>query len=266
MDDLLPAAVHSLLGYLRLGNECVQTDLAVFVRNPAVPMVHDANHGAAVRAERPDEVDRVLALADEVLGSGVDRSFKLTPGAPPAFEARLVLEGYRSSTAVQMALEGQLRSTPPDTDIRLVADDEDWESFRSLSRAADEEEASPPDPAARSAELSDQLFLAKKGKAPQVSSFLARVENVDCGFFSAWPGDNGVGVVEDLFVLDAYRRRGIATALISHAVTDARARGARVVLIGADADDTPKQMYRDLGFRPLLLMRGYWKSGDGSTS
>jgi GNAT superfamily N-acetyltransferase len=261
MRDLVAASVETLLDYLRLGNECVTTELAAFVRNPAVPMVHDANHGAAITAESDDEVDQVLASADDVLGSSVDRAFKITPGVPPAFEARLVLEGYRSSAAVQMVLEGELRAIPPDVDVRSVAADVDWRAFRSLNQEADDEETSRTGRDDRSAELGDQMFLAMRAKAPEVSFFLARVAGQDCGFFSSWPGENGVGVVEDLFVLPGFRRRGIATALIAHAVADARARGAGEVLIGADATDTPKQMYADLGFRPLLVMRGYWKPG-----
>jgi GNAT superfamily N-acetyltransferase len=257
--DLVAAAVDTLLGYLRLGNECVTTDLATFVRNPAVPMVHDANHGAAITAEGAEEVEQVLASADDVLASSVDRSFKITPGVPPAFEARLVLEGYRASAAVQMVLEGEVRAIPPDIDVRTVSGDVDWQVLLSLNREADEEETSRPDQGGRSAELGEQMFLSMRAKAPEVSFFLARVDGQDCGFFSSWPGENGVGVVEDLFVLPGYRRRGIATALIAHAVADARARGAGEVLIGADASDTPKQMYADLGFRPLLMMRGYWK-------
>lgn len=70
----------------------------------------------------------------------------------------------------------------------------------------------------------------------------------------------GVGKVEDLFTAPAFRHRGIATALIAHAVDDARQRGAGPVLIGADANDTPKAMYSAMGFRPLLMYRSFVKA------
>jgi GNAT superfamily N-acetyltransferase len=64
-----------------------------------------------------------------------------------------------------------------------------------------------------------------------------------------------MGMVEDLFVLREHRGRGIARALVHHAVTDARSRGARTVLIGALVDDTPKDLYRRMGFDPLMVRR-----------
>ena len=74
-----------------------------------------------------------------------------------------------------------------------------------------------------------------------------RVDGRDCAFFSSWPGVGGIGEVEDLFTVPASRHRGLATALIGHAVDDARRWGAGPVLMGAVADDTPKSMHAALG-------------------
>jgi hypothetical protein len=46
---------------------------------------------------------------------------------------------------------------------------------------------------------------------------------------------------------------------------DSRPRGAGPVLIGARANDTPKQMYAALGFRPLCIQRSYVKTGLSQT-
>ncbi|MCH7709883.1 MAG: GNAT family N-acetyltransferase, partial [Myxococcales bacterium] len=77
----------------------------------------------------------------------------------------------------------------------------------------------------------------------------------DWGYFASGPGRNGVGMVEWLFTAPQQRRRGFATALVAHAVRDARARGAGAVLIGASAagDGVPRRMYEALGFRPVCL-------------
>ncbi len=98
-----------------------------------------------------------------------------------------------------------------------------------------------------------------RAKAPAVRAWMAYEDGRPVGYFSSWPGENGVGQVEDLFVLPQYRHRGIATALIAHCVDDARARGAEAVVIGADPYDTPKLMYAALGFRPAFLARQYLK-------
>jgi predicted GNAT family acetyltransferase len=76
---------------------------------------------------------------------------------------------------------------------------------------------------------------------------------------SSWPGENGVGQVEDLFTHPDYRHRGLATTLIAHGVADARARGAGPVLIIADPSDTPQQMYSAMGFRPLFISRSQYR-------
>ncbi|HZU74536.1 MAG TPA: GNAT family N-acetyltransferase [Acidimicrobiales bacterium] len=257
MDEVLGAAVASLLGYLRLGNEVIATDLATFVRNPSWSRVTDANHGSAVRAETETDFDRLLGQAEEILGASAHRAFKVTPGTPPAFEARLLLEGYRFSTDLEMILDGPLRAAPPAVEIRPVVSDSDWDGIRELKRADLAEGLSVG--GHRSAEVSTQMYESKRAKSPDLTYFLARAEGKDCAFFSSWPGQNGTGVVEDLFTLPDYRCRGLATALICHAVADARSRGADRILIGADPDETPKHLYASLGFRPLLLLRSYWR-------
>jgi GNAT superfamily N-acetyltransferase len=107
------------------------------------------------------------------------------------------------------------------------------------------------------------MVATKRAKAPALQFFLARADDgEDCAFFSSWPGPgdgNDVGKVEDLFTAPEHRRTGIATALIAHAVDDARRRGAGPVLIGADPDDTPKAMYAALGFAPACVLRSYTK-------
>lgn len=62
-----------------------------------------------------------------------------------------------------------------------------------------------------------------------------------------------------MFVQPDYQHRGIATALLTHCVDDARAHGANEVVIVASPDDTPKQMYADLGWRPVALKRQWHK-------
>jgi len=40
-----------------------------------------------------------------------------------------------------------------------------------------------------------------------------------------------------------------------------RAEGAQAVLSGAEVEDTPKQMYVDLGFRPVCRTREWLRHG-----
>ena len=92
-----------------------------------------------------------------------------------------------------------------------------------------------------------------------VKMWIIRCDGEDCGYFASWPGRNGVGMVEWLFTAPQQRRRGFATALVAHAVGDARERGASAVLIGARAagDGVPRRMYEALRFRPVCLTQAF---------
>ncbi len=62
-------------------------------------------------------------------------------------------------------------------------------------------------------------------------------------------------MIEDIFVHPDHRRQGIATAMLGTVVERLRDQAARPVVIAADADDTPKQLYAGLGFRPFAVSR-----------
>lgn len=61
----------------------------------------------------------------------------------------------------------------------------------------------------------------------------------------------GTAWVEDVYTLPDARGRGHARALVTYAVEDARSRGHRLTFIVADDRDWPKELYADVGFRPV---------------
>ena len=259
-ESLVARAYETLVGWLAQGHESRSHPLARFVRDPRTPIVYDANFAADVRAGERHEIDALFAAADEAFAGLDHRQFFWDPGMPPPFEARLKLDGYACSDEVVLVLEGGLASRGPRAEIRPATSDADWQVVLELCRLDHEEEAEKGFHRAWEAGVTRQLVLAKRLKAPSVRYFIARAEGVDCAFFSAWPGENGVGKVEDLFTRAEFRGRGIGTALIAACVDDARARGAGPVLIGARTNDTPKRMYAALGFAPLCVQRCYVKT------
>jgi GNAT superfamily N-acetyltransferase len=65
---------------------------------------------------------------------------------------------------------------------------------------------------------------------------------------------------DDVFVFQLatrvpFRKRGIAQFLLLHVLHESYARGCRSVIINADPDDTPIQLYRRLGFTDEI----YWR-------
>ncbi len=257
--ELLGRACATLTGYFELGNRVLEAPGARFVRNPQYPLVYDANHVCAARASTPQALDELLRAVEDEFAELRHRQFKCDPRTPPALEARLVLEDYVVSSEVQLLLEGELQVDPPELEIRLCESDGDWEELEQLTRADHDEEARKFGRPVYPREVSAQMVAVRRGKCPPLRFWIARVDGRDCAFFSSWPGTNGVGKVEDLFTLPGVRGHGVGTALIAHAVRDARERGAGPVLIGALTDDTPKHMYAALGFRPLCVLREYLK-------
>ncbi len=266
-DGLLARACHTRAGYLALGNETITSDPVRFVRNRAAPSIYDANHGTRVRAASEPEIDAVLSHAEELFAGFGHRRFDCDPFTPAAFEARLVLEGYRANPELQLILEGSLRASPPPVEIRLARSDTDWELLGRLIRMEHQETAERERRPVYSEIVSAQMIETKRAKCPPLRFWIAQVGGVDAAYFSGWPGENRVGLVEDLFTHPEFRGRGVATALIARAVEDARARGADAVLIGAAPEDTPRRMYAAMGFRPLCVTRSYLKTpADGPRS
>lgn len=63
--------------------------------------------------------------------------------------------------------------------------------------------------------------------------------------------DDGVGQVENVLTLPAYRHRGFARSLVSRAVAESHAAGNDVTFLVADAEDWPQKLYEKLGFETV---------------
>lgn len=261
-DSLVDRLYETVHGYLALGNEVIEGPLVSFVRNVEAATIYDANFAAKVRARSPKDIDAVLARCEEVLEASRHRQLMIDPDTPPQVEARLALEGYERNDELDLVLDGELRAPSASGGITLrpVASAEDWASFARLVRMNHEEQNARGDRAHLGEEVTRQMVLTKRLKEPMVVTFLATVKREDCGYFSSWPGTNGLAKVEDLFTAPEHRHHGVGTALIRRCVEEARARGAKEVSISAAIDDTPKDMYVAMGFRPVSVLRLWLKA------
>ena len=256
--DLARRALAVNQANLALGHETFTADGATFVRDAGYPRIYDANHVASITASTPVEIDRLLARVDAAFAHCTHRSFHTDFTTPPAIEARLHLDGYRSTQSLVMLLEGSLGGAPLPCDIRPIDGDAGWDAFFALN-VFDWNEHAARVGVSSDASVGVDLARTQMRKSPPVRYWLVYLDGEARGYFNSWEGIDGAGQVENLFVQAEYRHRGLATALIHHCVADARAHGAGPVVIVADASDTPKQMYAAMGFRPVAIKREYLK-------
>ena len=247
------ALCRTYLASLRLPAETIEGPGCRVVRQDRTPLVYMVNHlqldpGVAL------DVDAVFAFFEAQLGH-LDHRFVITvPFVDPVFQARLVEADFRAEPVWQGLLTGPLQGPPPrDHEIRPVVSEEDWGHLDRLVRADHVETNERTGRSIFTPEVTAQMQETRRICRDQVHFFLAWDGDEPVAFFSSWPGEGGVGMVEDLFTLPSHRGQGYARALIHHCVADARARGAEQVLIGASADDTPKNAYAAMGFASTCL-------------
>jgi ribosomal protein S18 acetylase RimI-like enzyme len=72
---------------------------------------------------------------------------------------------------------------------------------------------------------------------------------------------DGVAEVCDVGTHPSHRGRGLARAVVTAASRAARGDGAELVVVTADADDWPRQLYARLGFEPVGLIERFRRVG-----
>lgn len=258
--DLLARATTACAWYNSFGHTVVEGVNCAFVVDPEHPTVWSSNHAFGVTASTPEQIDGVLAQTAQQLAHCSHHVVATDCFTPPAFIARLLLDDYRELTpVVQMVLEaGFAPSRPSPAHIRPVRSDDDWRTLHALVEA-DHREGARTD-GVMDAAVTRGIVDGYRRKAGPCQFFLAEVDGQACAFGVAVVCPNGLGVVEDLFTLPEYRRRGVCSALIAHCVDHARAAGAGPLLIGARATDAPKRLYTRLGFAPLFVARDFVKA------
>jgi len=254
------AAFDVTYDWMALGCERFQGDGATFTRNTSVARIRDCNQVTHVTAETDGEIERLLARADEEYSASPHRQYRVDFRTPASFEARLLADGYERDETLALVLDGELTGDGPEHEIRPAESEEDWEAYHSLHALnwGEYGEGLPvkPDPEVWRS-VGREMVESWRLKSPPVRWWLAYYGGEPRAYFGSWEGAAGMGQVEDLFTHPDYRHRGLATALIRHCVADCRAHGAGPVAIFAGAIDTPKNMYRALGFRPVGVSRAY---------
>lgn len=129
--------------------------------------------------------------------------------------------------------------------VQTPADRVDWAGV--MEEAADQ--------ATRS--LLQRLYVIEIAD-PRVTAYMVRLDGhvvARCELFAC----DGLGRVEAVFTLRAYRGRGLASAVIRRAVADSIAEGNHLTYIQAEARSDAQRLYERLGFRTIArdFVRGF---------
>jgi GNAT superfamily N-acetyltransferase len=245
--------VHA--GYHALGNVARSMAGGMLVTNRAHTQVYDANVLMHPAVASPGDADDVMAVIERLLPPPARPHMHMGSSTPGPLEARLAADGWHLTMTLDLVLQERLRGEARRFDFRPVSSQADWSVVRRLSHAGHVEDALRDERVPYPEAVTGAITEVKRAKSPSARVWLAQDEGVDCGFCTSWDGIDGIGLLEDLFVLPEHRGRGVARALINRAVADARERGAGPVVIDALIDDTPKDLYRRMGFVPIMVRR-----------
>jgi GNAT superfamily N-acetyltransferase len=216
--------------------------------NENYPNRWDSNFLRVERSLGQTTVTELIAEADRVQGEMRHREILVLDDAEGARVAMAFAEhGWEVDRIVTMALR-----RPADREPAIPIDEATFEEVRPLIVEVTHR-AHPGTSEADAAMLADfRRVLIEKADA---RFFVARVAGALAGWCELYV-HGPVAQVEDVNTLEEYRNRGLAHAFVLRAAAEARAAGADLIFLMADANDWPQQMYAKLGFEPVAY---FWQ-------
>ena len=111
------------------------------------------------------------------------------------------------------------------------------------------------DPAVLGAEVMRQLVESKRrtGEVVDTRFFAARVDGEVASYCELY-SDGQTAQIENVLTLSRFRKRGLARAIVSKALEEARKGGHELIFLIADQRDWPKELYGKLGFDGVGLI------------
>jgi len=231
------------------GAEVLRLDVGRVIRQPAFPHVYDAN---LVRRAvlREHGLDEALERLQEPLREIGARHLQLTlDGAdvPDLLAPQLRRRGFVRDRLLVMVHDVEPeRPRAPGVRVRRVPDEAPWDQFSWAMDRMNREEAWYAPSVSREIVGS----LRHKCEIGALSMFVAERDGRVVGTVGL-SIDRGVASIVSVGTLPDARRRGVGRTMVIDVMERARRRADLIYLI-ARADDSPKDMYKKLGFRVEL--------------
>jgi GNAT superfamily N-acetyltransferase len=232
------------LAFMRaLGDACAERVVPIpgghAVLDARHPLLWDANHLRVETSEAPDAAALAAAADRQLGGLGFRAVVVLDPGVAEALASPLHACGYRERHELLMLL-GPTLAAPAESPFEI---EEVAREVVSASRIAASLKLMSSEQIGRQLASRDALIAA----ATDVRSFAVPVGGTIAARCQLY-GAGAAMQVENVYTDPVHRLRGLAGALVAHAVREARAAGAEVVFLRTDASGLPQRLYRRLGF------------------
>jgi ribosomal protein S18 acetylase RimI-like enzyme len=260
MIDRMRAAASSVAERISLsedalaeaGAEVFRLDVGRVIRQPQFPHVYDAN---LVRRPvlREDGLDDALERLQAPLRATGARHLQLTlDGAdvPDSLAPHLRRRGFVRDRLLAMTLgpgASAQASRASGVRLRAVPSEAGWDRFGwAMDRMNREEAWYAPS-------VSREIIgsLRHKCEIGALSMFVAERDGRTVGTIGM-SFDRGVASIVSVGTLPDARRRGVGRTMVLDVIERARAARADLIYLIARADDSPKDMYKKLGFRVEL--------------
>jgi ribosomal protein S18 acetylase RimI-like enzyme len=220
------------------------------IRQAAYPHVYDANLVRRVRL-REDNLDDALEAFSAPLRAVGARHLQLTldgSDVPDALAPQLRRRGFVRDRLLAMTLPGPLlRPRAHGVKLKCVPDEASWDAFAFAMDRMNREEAWY----APSVSMEIVGSMRVKAERGALDVFVAERDSRIVGTVGL-ASHRGVASIFSVGTLPDARRRGVGRTLVIDMAERARAAGADLVYLIARADDSPKDMYRKLGFHAEL--------------
>ncbi len=236
-----------------------KTSYGVTIRNARFPRIYMANRAWVERMPQGG-VDEILEDLDAAFkGSAVRHRNVVFEDAQAAFENQeaFAARGFRPLSELAMARVGLPACiTNPDVVIAEVgkgAPEVDYRRMRMRVFEGLEYDR----------EESEQLYAIARdhGAVLGQHDYVGYLQGAPAATISLWP--RGLfGYIGDVATMPEFRNRGVARTLIFEISKRALGEGCEYGLLFTDPFDSPRAMYKTLGYEPVGEVRSFLKVGN----
>lgn len=255
---LLRACLDFERTWAELGSAVRTTAWGATIRNDRFPRVYMANLAWVARLP-PGGVEEILADLDAAFEGGAEARHRnvVFEDAQVAFENQegFAAHGFRPLAELAMARVGLPACiTNPDVQILEVGQAAPEDDYRRLRMRVFEG-------LGYDSEETRQVFgIARDHDAILgVHAFVGYVQGTPAATISLWPRGT-FGCIGDVATMPEVRNRGIARTLVFEISKRALMAGCEYSVLFTDPFDSPREMYKTLGYQPVGEVRSFLKA------